>query len=78
MPHFFFNVHDDVVSHDEEGHELPDAEAARREAIRGIRSLACEQILQGRLNLSHSIEIQDGERREIATIRFGEAIRVEG
>lgn len=77
MPRFFFNVHDDAVTADDEGVELPDAEAARLEAIRGARSLACEQVSNGYLNVNHRIEVHDSLRREVATIRFGEAIRIE-
>lgn len=77
MPRFFFNVHDDAVTADEEGVELPDVEAAKLEAIRGARSLACEQVSNGYLNVSHRIEVQDVDRRQVATVRFGEAIRIE-
>ena len=77
MPRFFFNIYDDVVVDDEEGLELPDAEAARREGIRSARALACEQVLQGHLNVNHRIEVQDEDRRRIATIRFGEAVSIE-
>jgi hypothetical protein len=77
MPRFFFNVYDDIVALDEEGQELPDAEAAKREAVRGVRSLASAQVLQGRLNVDHSVEVQDEDRRQVALIRFGEVVRVE-
>lgn len=77
MPRFFFEVHDDAVTGDDEGIELADAEAARLEALRGARSMACEQVSDGYLNLNHRIEIQDSDRRPVATIRFGDAVRVE-
>ncbi|HEX8623305.1 MAG TPA: hypothetical protein VF718_15155 [Allosphingosinicella sp.] len=77
MPRFFFKVRDDVVVDDEEGMVLPDVEAARLQGIRSARALACEQVLHGRLNVGHSIEIQDEEGRQIATIRFGDAVRIE-
>lgn len=33
MPIFHFNVHDGISIPDQDGHELPDLDAARREAI---------------------------------------------
>jgi len=77
MPRFYFDVYDDTVCADEDGLELPDAEAAKREATRSARSLACEQVLHGYLNVNHSIEVQDENHRRVATIRFGEAVRIE-
>lgn len=77
MPRFFFNVYDDAVCTDDDGLELTDAEAAKREGIRSARALACEQVLHGHLNVNHSIEIQDSDRRHVATIRFGDAVRIE-
>ena len=52
-------------------------EAARREAIRSARALASEQVLHGHLNVNHSIEVQDEGRRQVAVVRFGDAVRIE-
>ena len=78
MPRFFFHVYDDVVALDEEGVELPDAAGAEREGRRGARALASEQVLEGRLNLSHRIDIADETGAVVATIAFRDAIAVEG
>jgi hypothetical protein len=78
MPTFFFHVYDDHVCHDDDGLELPDVGAAHREAERSARSLACEQITKGRLNLRHRIEVEDEHRRLVLTLPFKNAFIVEG
>ena len=76
MPRFFFHVYDHAVALDEEGLELPDLQAAEREAVRGARSLACEQIEHGELHLDHRIDVEDEGGEALFSIRFGEAIDV--
>ena len=60
MPRFFFNVREGAeFSRDLEGQELPDVEAARREAICSGREMLSERMLHGG-SLSHlQIEIAD-------------------
>lgn len=77
MPTFFFNVYDDLAATDEDGLELPDLDAAKAEAVRGARALACEQVTRGRLNLSHRIEVTDEIGRTVATVTFRDAVTVE-
>ena len=78
MQRFFFHIYDDVASLDEEGEVLPDFAAARKEAIRGARSIAAEQVLKGRLNRSHWVDIADETGDVLGTVTFGDAIAVEG
>lgn len=78
MPRFFFHIHNDLVARDEEGLELADAEAAVREANRGARSLAAEQVMEsGRLVLHHYIDVEDMQGRLVARVTFGNAVSVE-
>jgi len=78
MPLYYFHIYNDVLTHDREGQELPDAEAAVREAHRGARSLAAEQVQQhGRLVLHHFIQVEDSEGRRVATVTFGDAVHIE-
>ena len=77
MPRFFFHIHDDLVLRDDEGLELPDADAAREEAVRGIRALICDQVMEGRLALHHRVEVEDETGKQVAAFAFGDAIRVE-
>jgi hypothetical protein len=78
MSRYFFHVHDDVEASDQDGVELPSIEAAKWEALRGARSLAAEQVLEGRLNLGHSIDVADETGAVVATVTFRDAVAVEG
>ncbi len=77
MPRFYFHVHDDVPALDEEGQEFQDFEAALLDAVPNARALAADEVLQGRLNLAHRIEIADHSGRIIASVPFGEVVKVE-
>jgi hypothetical protein len=76
VPRFFFHVYDDAVAIDEDGLELADPEAAEQEAVRGARSLACEQVIHGELHLDHRIEVQGEGGETLFSVRFGDAIAV--
>lgn len=78
MPRYFFHVFNDIIALDEEGAELADLAAAREQAIVSARSLACESIRQGRLNLDHRIEIADESDTRKMTVTFREAFIIEG
>jgi hypothetical protein len=77
VPRFFFHIHDDVVSHDDEGLELPDADAAREQAMRGIRAMICDQVMEGRLALHHRVEVEDEAGAKVAAFDFADALRLE-
>jgi hypothetical protein len=61
MPRYFFHVREGSTYHrDEEGQELPDAEAARQEAVNATREMLGEKLLHGGGSLNHrAIEIAD-------------------
>src|SRR3954468_20419394 len=60
MPRYFFHVRQGtVLSRDEEGQELPDAEAARREAVNSTREILGEKLLHGGSLDHRTIEIAD-------------------
>ena len=60
MPRYFFHVREGSVLHrDEEGQELSDAEAARREAISSSREMLGEKLLHGGALNGRNIEIAD-------------------
>jgi hypothetical protein len=77
VPRFFFDLHDDMNVEDEEGIELSSPSAAREWAIKNARDMACAEVLGGRLNLRHFIEVRDESGVSIARIRFGDAVDVE-
>lgn len=68
----------DVVAQDEEGVELPNLDAARQEAVRGARSIMCEELGTGSLSLDCHIDIEDSSGQVLATVLFREAIALTG
>ena len=78
MPRYFFHLRGSDLVDDEEGQELDGAEAARAEALRAARDLAGEDVRQGRLDLRHWIEVRDSTGEPIASVSFGDAVRVTG
>lgn len=77
MPRYFFDLYNSKTAPDEEGQELPDLKAARDQAIEAARELMGEDIKQGRLQLSHRIEIRSADETETLTVRFEDAVVVE-
>ena len=60
MPRYFFHVRDaDSFSPDTEGQDLPDLEAARREAISANREILGEKLLHGGALDHRQIQIAD-------------------
>lgn len=78
MPRYFFHVFNDDITIDDEGAELPDLDAARANAIKSARGLACHSISKGHLNLDHRIEITDEAGARRMTVTFREAFTIEG
>jgi hypothetical protein len=76
VPRFFFHVFDDIVVRDDEGIDLADAEAAREAALAGARALMCDQLKQGRLNLSHRIEVEDESGAQVLMLPFSDAVEI--
>jgi len=78
MPRFFFHIYDDDVALDDEGLDLPDLDAVRKQALIGARSLICEEVTKGHINLGHRIEVEDEDRRPVLTLPFASAVEIEG
>lgn len=77
MPRYHFNVHNGVgVVADEEGRELPDVDAARAEAVRGIRSLIAEEVMGGRVDLRGRLDLTDGDGKVLAAIGFADTVEI--
>jgi hypothetical protein len=74
VPLYFFNIYNDVVTLDDEGADLVDDNAARAHAVKAARSLAAETVMQGHLAAHHYVEVVDGDRQPVATVRFDEAV----
>ena len=77
MPLFFLHVFNRTgCSRDEEGLDLPDLDAARAEAVEGIRSILRDEVARGTLDLEGRIEIADEAGRIVDVVAFNDAIEV--
>jgi hypothetical protein len=77
MPRFYFEISDGVCIPDEEGHELPNLADARFEAMRSARSIMRDDVARGILSLKDSVRILDARRRQVAVVRFRDALEIE-
>jgi hypothetical protein len=76
MPRYYRHIrHGDELMEDPEGIELPGLDAARAEAIDGIRDLLGEAIRRGKDDLlDDAIVITDEAGQELMTIPFREGL----
>ena len=77
MPRFYFRFCDGDELPDDLGIELPDVQAARLEAIKGIRSFAADCAHRGIVPVSQWIEIEDEARKSVMSISFEKALKLE-
>ena len=74
MPHYYFHVQNGHgFTHDEEGVDLSDEEAARAMAMDSIRSMVAEEARKGVLDLDGYIDVLDGDATPLTRIGFREA-----
>lgn len=78
MPRFYFHLHDDIHSFDEEGIDFPTAEAALGRARDEARYLAAEEVRNGTLNLDHRIVVVSERGEVIGTVLFRDVVCVAG
>ena len=78
MPRFFFHLHNDEDTLDEEGRELPDVAAAQAEALFDARHMAAESVRSGHLNLSHFVQVADESGKGLFRVTFGDAVAILG
>jgi len=76
MSRFFFQVRTDTALIDDpEGIEFPHLEAARAEAIAGLRQLAAEALRQNLPASNRQVDICDAAGLLLATVSVQDAIR---
>jgi GTP cyclohydrolase III len=73
---FFFHLHNDLDTRDDEGRELPDEGAALASAREEARVLAAESVREGALNLAHYIAITDATGATVGTVTFGDVVEI--
>ena len=76
MPLYFFHIKENGdVLYDDEGSDHPDPEAAREEAIEGIRQIISDAILTGSpLGLDREMHVDDDVGHTLLTIMFREVV----
>ncbi len=75
MAHFFFHIKEgDHLIEDEEGIDLPDASAARAEALQAARELWADAIKAGKELSAEAFVIVDERGRPVASVSFSEAL----
>ena len=77
MPLFYFHIRTPIESiEDPEGLDLPDLEAARREAIDSLRSIISEDVRHGVLGLDEWIDVTNPSETLLLTVRAGDALSI--
>lgn len=77
MQRYFFNVYNGTgLTEDLEGVELRDLEAAREQALAGIRSILGEELGSGLVDLTGRLEICDGSGSLLLSVPFSDAIKL--
>jgi hypothetical protein len=77
VPRFFFHIHDHRgATEDTEGRELASVDMARKEAIKGVRSILSYEALQGLIDLSGRVEVTDAEGRVLFCLQFSETVEL--
>jgi len=77
MARYFFHLHNDLETIDEEGIELADLAAVRAVAEHEARAIAAQNVVHGHLALSHRIEVCDASGATVLVVRFGDVIAIE-
>ena len=68
----------EVATIDEVGVELPDLAAAREAAVEEARAVLSDAAKNGRIDLSHRIEVEDESRRPVLVLPFSAAVEIDG
>lgn len=77
MARFYFQLYNRVgYVPDQQGQELQDLDAARREAIGSIRSMIGEDAKQGLVDMQGRIEVRNEAGELLEVIRFADAVEV--
>jgi hypothetical protein len=77
MPRFFFHLHNDVDTSDEEGTELPDLASAREHARREAVHMAAASITEHqRLFGEHRIDVEDEAGEVLSSVFFRDVVEI--
>ena len=77
MPLFHLNLRNaSVKADDEEGVDVADMDAARDQAIAGIRGFLSHEVITGKLDLRGQIDITDESGASVMIVPFSDAVTV--
>ncbi|NUT00997.1 MAG: hypothetical protein HOP96_08495 [Sphingomonas sp.] len=77
MPRYYFHLYNDVDVPDLEGDEHPDLESAKASAKRQARALIGDDArMNGRITLHHRIDIEDTDRKVVATVKYSDVLNI--
>ena len=77
MPRFYLNLCNGTgFTEDHDGSEHVDLEAARKQALLGIREVMATEMKLGELNMGSFVEIEDANRKLLTIVSFNEAVAV--
>jgi hypothetical protein len=78
VPRYYFHLRNSVDVKDLEGSDLPTLEAAREHALDMARFECSEAAKRdGRIILSHRIDIEDATGAVLAAVTFGDAVQID-
>ena len=75
MPRYHFHLRDRTgFTEDPHGRTLADPGRARERAIKEARAIICDDVRNGRVDLTGTIEVTDGNGKVVLTLSFTEAV----
>jgi hypothetical protein len=75
IPRFYFHLCNGLeFAEDEEGVELADYAAARRNAVNGLRGVMSGDLLMGDVNTASFIEVEDENHQLVETVSFADVV----
>jgi hypothetical protein len=77
VPRFYFHLHDRFGPvPDPDPRELPDLDVVRAQALKGARSIICEDVCEGRVDLTGRIDVLDAKGTLVLSLPFSEAVEL--
>lgn len=77
MPRYYFHLKDGAERLlDPEGREIAEPDQVPAISLNEARALIAQEALQGRINLSQRLEVEDGAGRLFHVVRFKDAVDI--
>lgn len=79
MPQYHLHLHNaHIDASDEEGHDLPDLDAARARATAGIREFLGHEARTGKIDFRGQVDITDHKNQLLETVQFKDVLTIIG